>query len=126
MKSARSRIASILSTIGVIAIVLAVLPHFEYRGGVVNDQATVRHLQQFSDHLPYSESYRFGWYFSPLIEHRSAREIAVSANGSFSLKQSSQFHVGWISWSMLSLIIGLALTKIGSKIRPVPATHQVS
>lgn len=126
MSEFRNRLANWLTAIGWIAAFTAVMPYFEYRGGTTANAAMMQHLQEHPDHMPYTETYRFGWTFSPLVEYRSARELVVSADGGFSMKQSAQTHVGFVSWSALSIVGGIVLIALARKLRSRPAANHVS
>lgn len=117
MSAIHNRLANILTIVGGIAAFTAVMPSFEYHGGTVVDTAMVKHLQAHPDHLPYKEAYRFGWTFSPLVEHLHARELDVKADSGFTLKHSSNTRFDLISWSALSLGVGVVLIALARKVR---------
>ncbi len=123
MSAVQNRLANILTILGGIAAFTAVMPSYEYRGGTVVDTATAKHLQTNPDHLPYTEAYRFGWTFSPLVEHRHASELEVKADSGFTLKHSSNTRFDLISWSALSLGVGVVLIALARKVRSKSSVH---
>ena len=113
----RDRVANWLGWAGIAAVFLSVMPSFEYRGGTVSDRAQADHLKANPGDLPYTEDYVFGWADSPLVHYHSELALAESAGG-FRPDRSRGVSIGWLSWSSLTLAVGLGLLWAARRIRP--------
>lgn len=120
----RPRIVNWLRAIGVIGCFLAVIPFFESRGGTTADAAMMKHLQANPDHMPFTETYRFGWSSSPLFEYRKEQRLEAKADGGFAVGATTAFRIGWISWSSISMAIGIGLVVLAAKLRRKPAKSE--
>ena len=67
---------------------------------------------------PSTEEYRFGWWHSPLFHYRSERTLTLE-RGAISVSRRGGMTVGWLSWSSLTLAVGIGLFWLAGKLRPV-------
>ncbi|HVK08741.1 MAG TPA: hypothetical protein VM597_08195 [Gemmataceae bacterium] len=116
----RERLRNWLSALGWIAIFLAVMPYFHHRTGPVSD-AAAEFIRDQPDLYPSTSVYRFGWTNSPLVEYVSEQTVEAHGSSGFTFKRASAFHVGWLSWSMLTLVVGVVLLRASRRPKP-PST----
>ena len=116
----RDRIRNWLTALGCLALFLALQPYFFVRSGVTADAAMTEHLQQHPADMPVTEEYRFGWAQSPLAHYRSERTLVGQAGG-FTAMRQAEMTIGWLSWSSLTLAIGVGLFWAARRLRPAPA-----
>lgn len=112
----RARVRNVLSALGVIAVFLAVMPYFHYQAGGTFDSATLEHLRAHPDKSPYTEDYTLGWDFSPLAHFHGERTLKVTDAG-VAVGKSSRVSIGWISWSSLTLVVGIGLLWVASRLK---------
>ena len=116
----RDRIRTCLAVPGVIAVFLAVVPHFRYQGGGELDAASAEHVRAHPGSMPYTEDYDFGWNTSPLFHYHGEQTLKASGAG-VTFRKSGRGHVGWVSWSMLTLAVGIGLVWAAARLKPRPA-----
>lgn len=114
----RDRLRGWLVGLGMLAVLLAVQPGFEYRGGNVPDGPTFDHLRANPGDLPYTEEHRFGWWFSPLVRRHSERTLTVGPDRAVSVNQSFGTVVDLLSASGLTLAAGVGLLWAARRLRP--------
>jgi hypothetical protein len=122
----RERVRSWLCVLGVIALFLAVMPYFHYEGGTTATAAKMKHLQANPGDMPRSEEFRFGWADSPLAHYRSQLTLTELPDGGFTGKRAAAMTIGWMSWSSLTLAIGIGLLWVARKLRPASPRRVVT
>ena len=119
----RARIRNTLAALGVIAVFLAVMPYCRYEGGVTADAKMADHILVNPGSMPFTEEYRFGWGDSPLVHYRCEQTLAVRPDGAITSRRTSGARIGWLSWSSLTLGLGVTLlwgaSKLRSKVPPL-------
>jgi hypothetical protein len=116
----RERVRTWLATLGAIALFLAVMPSFEYRGGDVITAAEVEYLRANPNDLPFTEDWRLGWHSSPLVHYHRERTLKLAGDG-VSVGSGLRTEVNWVSWSFLTLTAGVGLLWVARRMKPVPA-----
>ena len=115
----RYRIRDLMMAIGVIVIYLAVKPYFHYEFRIT-DPATTDHVRTNPDDMPFTEDYVFGWSDSPLFSYHNEKTLTV-VNGHVIAGRSTRMPIGWISWSSLTLVIGIGLIWLAQRLKPKTA-----
>ena len=115
--SIRQRVGNVLAVLGVVAIFLAVQPYYLSQGGTVADAAMAEHLRANPGDMPWTEEYRFGWAGSPLVHYRSERTLARREDGKVAPSRTTRLDVGRGWWSVLTLLIGIALVWAARRLR---------
>jgi hypothetical protein len=114
-----------LTAVGCLSIFLALMPGARSeRGGVIN-AAELEHLKQHSEDQPWIEDYRLGWPGSPLVHSRSEQTLTAQAGG-YRADRSFEWEIALLSWSALTLAIGIGLVWLGRRMRPtklIPSTQ---
>jgi len=113
------RIGNWLLGLGCLGLILALFPSFFYQAGGEFSPLVAEHLKDHPDAMPTVERYSLGWVSSPLVSYQIEKTIADN-RGAIALTQSNDLRVGWLSWSSLSLGIGLALLWAGRKLTAKP------
>ncbi len=109
MNELRTRVRIWLMVFGWFGIFLAIMPSFEFEGGITANAVMMKHLQANPTDMPFTEVYHFGWDFSPLIRYRTEQHLTAKEDGTFESRKTTFFHFGWESWSFVTLVIGLGL-----------------
>src|SRR5215204_5095629 len=104
----RARIRQVLTVLGGVALFLAVMPYFSVTTGVTAGPELLDHLRKSPEDMPSTEEYRFGWWHSPLFHYRSERTLTLE-RGAISVSRRGGMTVGWLSWSSLTLAVGIGL-----------------
>ena len=115
----RDRIRNWLGVLAAVAFILAVMPFYEYRGGTVSTQAEFDHVRANPGDLPYTEDYKFGWHFSPLVHHHRAKTLRL-IDGRLTVGGVMRTEVNWVSWSGLTLGVGVGLLWAAKRLKPAP------
>jgi hypothetical protein len=118
--TARRWVAKYLGILGFIAIFLAFQPAFVGRSGVSGDARLMDHLRDNPGDMPLMEDYRFGWAKSPLVHYHREQSLQQMPEGDYTSQKSSGLSFGWVSWSALTLAIGLGLLGIAKRLKPDP------
>jgi hypothetical protein len=114
----RQRIGNWFAALGWIALFLAVMPYAHHRMGSVQDPAAAEFVRDQPDLYPSFTVYRFGWTDSPFAEYSSEQTVEAQGPSGFTFKRMSGFHIGWLSWSSLTLVIGLVLLRSARWLKP--------
>jgi len=114
-----NRIGNWMMGFGCLGLILALFPSFSYEAGGVTSPLVAEHLKGHPDAMPMVERYSFGWFGSPLISYQVEKTIADN-RGAIAISQSNDLRIGWVSWSSLSLGIGLVLLWAGRKLTVKP------
>ncbi|MDB5312868.1 MAG: hypothetical protein JWO38_7070 [Gemmataceae bacterium] len=67
--------------------------------------------------MPSTEDYTFGWSDSPLVRSHGEKMLTERPAGAITAKRSGRGTVGWISWSLLTLAIGIGLIWAARRMR---------
>ena len=127
---ARARLRRVLAVLGGVAWFLAVMPHFSVTTGVTAGPELLDHLRKTLEDMPSTEECRFGWSHSPLCHYRSERTLTFE-RGVISVSRRGGMTVGLLSWSSLTLAVGIGLFWVARKVRPVttpagPGQHRLT
>lgn len=114
----RDRSRNWLATVGVVGVFLAFMPFFEYRGGTVADAAQAKHVSANLGDMPFVKEHRFGWAGSPLMHYRTELRLQTLPDGACRAEKTMGFEVNLLSWSFLTLAVGIGLTVVAGRIRP--------
>jgi hypothetical protein len=115
----RQRVRNWLAVLGYIALFLAVMPYFRGQGGITPTPAQAEHLRANPGDTPYTEDYVFGWTESPLVKYHSETTL-TDDNGRVTVGRSRSTTIGWVSWSSLTLAVGVGLLGAARLLRPEP------
>lgn len=115
----RKRAAKWLGVFGVIALILGLQPYFRTQSGMKADGKLAEFIRANPGMVPMAEEFRFGWADSPLFGYRSERTLDPLPDGGYKSSQKSDMHIGWWSWSSITLVIGIGLIWAGKRLRPV-------
>ena len=99
----------VVAALGYIAIALALLPSWSLEFGSVGTEVERRYLVENPSHAPSRREFRLGWPSSPLV--RIYSQTALISDEKQSVQFHSGFRVGFITWSMAILILGIVLLK---------------
>jgi hypothetical protein len=93
-------------TLGLLAVLSALLPSGVYQGGVVRTEAEREFLVRNPDALPFRSDYTLGWQNSPLVRWFSEATLTVDPAAGVAVRRSSGLNVDLLSWSMSGLVAG--------------------
>jgi hypothetical protein len=114
----REHVARWLGILGAIAIFIAFQPDFRAQNGATADKEMADFFLANPGSFPFTEDYRFGLANSPLLGYHSERTVSKLPGAGYTMRQSSHYYIGWLSWSMLSLVVGVGLLWAGKRVRP--------
>ncbi len=114
----RQRLRNWLVALGWIATFLAVMPYAHHRMGGVRDSDEAEFLRDHPDLHPSHSEYRFGWTDSPLVRYVREQSVEVHDSSGFGFKRTANLDIGWLSWSSLTLVIGLVLLRSARWLKP--------
>jgi hypothetical protein len=79
----------------------------------------MEHLRANPQDMPTRTDVTLGWQPSPLFRYRS-RSSLTDRDGAISVEQSVSAKVGWLSWSALTLAVGVGLFWLAKRLKPKP------
>jgi hypothetical protein len=106
-----------LFVVGGFAVFLGLMPGAHIEQGGVIDLAEMEHLRDHPEDQPWAEDYRLGWPDSPLIHYRSQQTLTAK-DGGLHAERSFDWKIELLSWSALTLAIGIGLLWLGRQMRP--------
>jgi hypothetical protein len=114
----RRLLCRLLNLLGGIAVLLALAPDLRYQSGGTLNQARMEHVRANPSDMPYTNVIRLGWAGSPLFRYHSEKVLVESADGVTS-RHTTEAAVGWLSWSALTLVVGVVLLGAARRLKPV-------
>ncbi|MBP3957809.1 hypothetical protein J8F10_21360 [Gemmata sp. G18] len=103
-----NRLRNWLTAFSLIAFYLAVRPFCRAAASITPTPAQAAHLKEHPEALPRTGDYAFGWSHSPLASYHDEYTL-TGEGGRVTPGRSSHTHVGWLSWSSLTLAVAVAL-----------------
>lgn len=105
--SLRIRDRMILLAFGVVVVMLAFAPRGRSEVHVAG-KAICDHVLANPDDMPIKKCYEFGWKNSPLVVYHYERKL-TEENGKILKHETRDTQIHWASWSLLTLVAGLAI-----------------
>ncbi|MBP3955672.1 hypothetical protein J8F10_10305 [Gemmata sp. G18] len=119
----RKRLRNWLSVLSFIAFFLAVQPFARAFAGITPTPAQAAHLKEHPEDLPRTGDYVFGWSHSPLVSYHDEYTLR-DEGGRITAGHVTRMHIGWLSWSSLTLAVAIVLfgiaTWLDKRLLPVP------
>jgi len=106
--STREHLRNGLTVFSLIALVLAVMPDTRAAASIAPTPAQAAHLKEHPEDLPRTGDYVFGWSNSPLASYHDEYTL-TDEGGRITVGRSSRLHIGWLSWSSLTLAVAIGL-----------------
>ena len=98
----------LLRTLAVLLVAAGLLPSLRHEGGSVRTAEERDHVIAHPDSAPSRTDFTLGWPASPSFRYFRETTLSVK-DGNIHVSQSGGGIIGWLTWSMVSIVAGVVL-----------------
>ena len=108
----------LLRVVAALLLVFGLAPSLQYEGGTIRTAEERDYVIAHPDAQPTRTDFTLGWRSSPVLRYFRESTLSVEKDGTVRGGRSEGMLIGWLTWSMVSIVAGCVLFNATRKRTP--------